>query len=82
MHNKKEICDRIKAMYPELGECGVDVTVDFNDQKKCWIVDLKKDEHELTTHLDPHDADVCLDGKECVHLGTQISQLVENVKKA
>jgi hypothetical protein len=81
MHDKEELCNKIRTIYPELGECGVDVTVEFSEEKKAWIVDLKKDKHELTTHLDLTDADACIEGKECVHLGSQISQLIANIRK-
>jgi hypothetical protein len=42
---------------------------------------LKKGSHHLKTHLESQDADACMEGKQCVYLGTQISQLVENIKK-
>ena len=82
MHDKQEVCNKIRTIYPELGECGIDVTVQFNEEKNCWIVDLRKDRHQLITHLEPKDADACVEGKECVHLGAQISQLIQNIKKA
>jgi hypothetical protein len=43
-------------------------------------VDLKKDNHELKTHLEVEEADACMLGKECVSLGIQIGQLRENIK--
>ncbi|MFH1625350.1 MAG: hypothetical protein ABID54_09385 [Pseudomonadota bacterium] len=82
MHEKKELCDRIRSIYPEVGECGIDVNVDFDKAKNAWIVDLKKGEHQLITHLEPQDANTCMEGKQCVSLGAQIAQLVENIKKA
>jgi len=44
-------------------------------------VDLKKDEHELTTYLDPEDADACMEGKNGVSLGIKISQLKNNIQE-
>ena len=55
--------------------------MNFDENKKAWIVDLKKGSHHLKTHLESQDADACMEGKQCVYLGTQISQLVENIKK-
>jgi hypothetical protein len=34
----------------------------------CPEVDLKKDEHELKTHLEPEEADRCMEGQQCVSL--------------
>lgn len=80
MHDKKELCDKISEIYPEIGQCGINVDVDWNEGKKAWVVDLKKDEHELTTHLEPEDADGCMEGKQCVSLGLQIAQLKANIE--
>jgi hypothetical protein len=81
MHDQKELCERIKSLYPDLGQCGIDVQVSFDGGKKVWVVDLKKDQHELKTYLEPADADTCMEGKQCVSLTLQIAQLVENIKK-
>jgi hypothetical protein len=80
MVDKKDLCEKIRAMYPDIGECGIDIDVEYDDDKKAWVVDLKKDQHELTTHLDPEEANACMDGKQCVSLGIQIGQLKENIK--
>ena len=81
MHDRKELCEKIKSIYPGIGECGIDVEVDYSEAKKAWVVDLKQGEHHLTTHLEPEDAAACIEGKECVYLGTQIAQLVGNIKR-
>ncbi|MFC1534269.1 hypothetical protein ACFL7M_12985 [Thermodesulfobacteriota bacterium] len=80
MHDKKELCDKIRSIYPEIGECGIDIDVDWKEEKDTWVVNLKKDEHELTTHLEAEDADGCMDGKHCVPLGIQIAQLKANIE--
>jgi hypothetical protein len=59
MYDKKELCEKIREIYPDIGECGIDVDVEYDEAKKAWIVDLKKDQHELKTHLEPEDAAVC-----------------------
>ena len=55
--------------------------VDYNEEKKAWVVDLKHGEQHLTTHLEPEDVDACIEGVECVYLGTQIAQLADNVRR-
>ena len=81
MNDKKELCEKIRSIYPEIGECDIDVGVEWDEEKKAWIVDLKKDHHELITHLEPEDADACMEGKQCVSLGVQIAQLKDNIEK-
>jgi hypothetical protein len=80
MHDKRELCDTIRSLYPELGECGINVDVEWSEDKRAWVVDLKKDHHELTTHLEPEDADGCMEGDKCVSLGLQIAQLKANIE--
>lgn len=81
MYDKDELCSKIRNIYPDIGECGIDVDVRYDEEKEAWIVDLKHGEHELTTHLEPEDASACMQDKQCVSLGTQIGQLKENIKE-
>jgi hypothetical protein len=81
MYNKNELCEKIKNIFPDVGECGIDVKVDYDNDKKAYLVDLKKDNHELKTYLEPEDADTCMEGKQCVGLGLQIAQLRANIEK-
>lgn len=78
---KEELCEKIRSIYPDIGECGIDVQVGWDTDSRSWIVDLKKDDQELITHLEPDDVTKCMEGKECVHLGLQIAQLKENIEK-
>ena len=79
MHDKAKLCEKIRSIYPDIGSCGIDVDVDFSKEKEAWVVNLKKGEHELETYLEPQDADKCMEGKECVHLGLQVEQLKKNI---
>ncbi len=80
MHDKKELCNKIVKMYPEIGQCEIDIMVNWNDKKNVWVVDLKKDNHELQHYLEESDADACMENKQCVSLGLEIAQLVNNIK--
>ncbi len=80
MHNKQELCNKIVKLYPEIGHCEIDIIVDWDDNKNVWVVDLKKDNHELQHYLEEPDADDCMDNKQCVSLGLEIAQLVKNIK--
>lgn len=81
MINGKELCDKITDIYPVIGACGIDVKVNFDETKEAWMVDLHKDAHHLQTRLEIDEAEKCLDGKQCVSLGIQVAQLVDNIKK-
>jgi len=80
MYSNQELCKKIIEIYPEIGECGINVDVQLDDQKKVWVVDLKKEGHELKHYLEYPDANNCMDGKQCVSLGLEIAQLRKNIE--
>ena len=80
MYDRKELCRKIIELYPDIGACGIDVNVEFDKKKNVWIVDLKKDEHELKHHLEIPDADDCMEGRQCTSLGLEIAQLRKNIE--
>ena len=79
MYSKEELCEKITALYPDIGTCGIDITVEYDPKKKVWLIDLKKDHHELKHHLEIPDADACMEDKQCVSLGLEIDQLKKNI---
>ena len=81
MYDKKALCDKIRELYPDVGECGIDVDVDYDENQKSWTVKLKKDHIELKTFLEDEDANLCMDGKQCVSLGLEIAQLKDNIEQ-
>ncbi len=81
MHDKQELCSKIRDLYPDIGECGIDLDVEYDKEKEAWVVDLKKGVHELKTYLEPEDADTCMNGKQCIGLGIQIAQLKGNIDR-
>lgn len=81
MIDKQHLCEKIRALYPDIGQCGIDVNVYYDQDQKAWVVDLKKDRHELKTFLEDGDAEKCLLGKQCVSLGIEIAQLRVNIER-
>jgi len=80
MYDKQTLCDKIRQIYPDIGGgCGIDVKVDYDEGQKAWTVFLKKGNHELKTYSEPEDADICIDGKQCIGLGIQTAQIKDNV---
>ena len=82
MYTKEELCTKITEVFPDIGTCGIDVNVDYDDEKKAWVVDLQKDNHHLKTFLESDEAQMCIDGKQCVSLGLEIAQLRKNIETA
>jgi len=42
---------------------------------------LKKNKYELKTFLEEGDAEMCMEGKQCVSLGIEIAQLRANIER-
>jgi len=80
MYDKEELCKKITELYPDIGECGIDVNVSYDDEKNAWVVDLIKDNHELKHYLDLPEANNCMEGDKCVPLGLEIAQLRKNIE--
>jgi len=74
--------DKIIQMYPEIMHNGVAVSLNFNEELQTYDINLKKDVHELQTHLAMKDADECMDGTKCVHLGVQVKEFIDNFKQS
>ncbi len=77
-HTGDELAAKLREIYPEIVAHDLDLAVKFSHEKDAWLIQLKRGEHELATHLDRGDADGCLEGVECVHFGVQIGQFVAN----
>ena len=73
--------EKIREMYPEIGEHGLTMDVDFNEQKQAYIVSFKRGKEALTTHLEKNDADECMNGIKCVYLGVQVAQFIKNFEE-
>jgi hypothetical protein len=81
MYDKAELCEKIRTIYPDIGECGIDIDVNYDQDQRSWVVYLKKDKHELKTFLEDSDAERCLLGEKCVGLGIEIAQLRANIER-
>jgi hypothetical protein len=77
-HSRNEIEAKLREMHPEIEQHDLTLAAEFSHEKDAWIIHLTKGKHELTTHLERKDANACLEGVECVHLGVQIGQFVSN----
>ncbi|MHC1728306.1 MAG: hypothetical protein AB9866_20270 [Syntrophobacteraceae bacterium] len=69
---------KLREMYPEIVKHNLTLALNFDRDKDAWIVKLAKGKHELSTHLERKDAEACFDGVQCLYLGVQISQFLEN----
>ena len=81
MIEKAELCKKITEIYPDIGACGIDLDVEFDQSQNRWVVHLEKNQHHIKTFLEEGDAELCLMGRQCVNLGIEINQLRDTVER-
>jgi hypothetical protein len=75
MYDRDKFRDKLKSIYPDIGKWGIDLEVDYDESEQIWIVQLRKGDIELRTHLELQEAKSCMEGKQCVSLGLQVAEL-------
>jgi len=81
MIDQNALCEKIRELYPDIGECGLDVKAEYDTAQNAWVVYLKKGEHNLKTYLEDDDAEKCMLGRKCIGLGIEIAQLRGNIER-
>ena len=81
MIDKHELCEKIRDLYPDIGECGIDVDVEYDEEQRAWVVHLREEKCELKTFLEQGDAEKCMVGIQCVSLGIEIAQLKDSIER-
>ncbi len=79
--DRETLCQKIQEIYPQIGQCNIDVKVDFDQETNTWLVTLERGGEVLKTRLEVPEAEACLEGKQCVSLALQVSQLVQRVEE-
>ncbi len=41
--DKKELCEKIQQIYPDIGQCGINLDAHYDEEKKRWVVHLERD---------------------------------------
>jgi hypothetical protein len=78
MTDPKSLAQAVASLYPEIAKHGIELSVVGDPANQAWIVTMHHGNHSLSTRLEKRDADDCLAGIVCVHLGVQIGRFVEN----
>ena len=78
MYTMVDLQTKITGMYPEIGKHNLSMSIDFKESDKAYMLTFKRGAETLTTRLEKHDADECMNGTKCVYLGVQVSQFINN----
>ena len=64
--NKEELCKKIQEIYPDIGQCGINLDVTYDEEKKAWAVNLERKGKRLSHYLDEEDIKACMEGRKTV----------------
>lgn len=73
--------DKLYEMYPELMKHRIALSLSFDEERNAWVIHFDKDGHGRYAFLDKTDADACMDGLQCIYLGTLVDQYVIDLEK-
>jgi hypothetical protein len=73
--------DMIYELHPEIVQHALNLSVIFDEAKNAYILKFSRGGRELNTYLDKQDADECMGGKKCIHLGVQIAQFLDDFEE-
>jgi len=73
--------DMIYELHPEIIQHALNLSVSFDEAKNTYVLTFSRGGRELNTYLDKHDADECMGGKKCIHLGVQIAQFLDDFEE-
>ncbi len=76
-----DLKNKILEMYPEIKEHNLSVDISFDLSKNAYIAAFTRGSEKLTTHIEKHDADECMNGIKCVYLGVQVAQFIRNFEE-
>lgn len=70
--------DKITEMYPDISRHRISLGLAYHKEKGAYQIKFKKDSHELSTYLEKEEADECMEGHKCVHLGLKLAEFINN----
>jgi hypothetical protein len=70
--------DMIYELHPEIVQHAMNLSASFDEDKNAYVLKFGRGGRELNTYLNKEDADECMGGKKCIHLGVQIAQFLDD----
>ena len=80
-HKTDELKSKLMEMYPEIAGNGIDLGLQYDEIRSAWVITYKKGDHSRYAFLDKRDADACMEGVQCIYLGTLIDQYIVDLER-
>jgi hypothetical protein len=73
--------DAIFEIHPEIVQHALNLSVTFDAAQNAYVLTFERSGKELKTYMDKSDADECLEGKKCIHLGVQLAEFIADFEE-
>jgi hypothetical protein len=70
----------IHKFHPEIERDNLDLSVSYDQAEDRYLIRLSKSGETVGAYLEEKDADDCLEGKKCVNLAVQVTQLIAELE--
>jgi hypothetical protein len=71
----------IHKFHPEIERDNMDLGVTFDQAEDRYLIKLSKSGETVGAYLPQEDADDCLEGRKCVNLAVQVTQLIAELEE-
>ena len=68
--------DKIFEIHPEIVQHALNLRASFDTAQNAYVLTFSRCGKELKTFINKEDADECMEGKKCIHLGGQIAEFL------
>lgn len=72
--------EKILALHPEIQDYGLALGLSYDEASRRYTLKLGKGQDEVGGYLEKKDADDCMDGKKCVNLAVQLTQMIAELQ--
>jgi hypothetical protein len=76
----KSVTATIHRFHPEIEQNNLDLSVTYEKAEDRYLIKLSKSRETVGAHLAEKDADECLEGKKCVNLAVQVTQMIAELE--
>ena len=80
-YSLKELDQRLREHHSDIDKLGIKLNVREDRERAGYVVKLAKDGKQAEIFISQKDADECLQGIECYHLGIELGNFIREFKE-
>jgi hypothetical protein len=77
----QELEQRLREHHADIAKLGIKLTLSCDRDRVGYVVALAKDDKQAEIFISKQDADDCMEGIECYHLGIEIGNFLREFKE-